>query len=459
MPEPAGHDADANVGAPPSQISERLPYPEPRGLDLEREMQKTLAKRATFESDISSHETPTVTPAVEALRRLSGSTKSDEQPGTLRRLSMAIAASFKLNKTSHGSDEDQASTTLVASNDARGSAQAPSPAITRWQTVTYGYGANSRPQPVAMGLPSKIYVRKASAARRPTLGNTVDPRDIAEPSGHVPEPIQIAPPAVELVAFYAEHRQQYRQSSPAARTYSVSVPKSRKGSIAMPTFTNTERRKSEAAGVAITYADVHIAPGTFVSSPSRTMTWQNPEVFVQRVSAVQLRASNSVHEIIWREDETLSSSSISPSSHGSSSPHQATQFITIGADSSGDGSPISASRASIGRAKPPPFLQSQENTEESVHRLGAARRGSVALLNDATGMPGKAGVLDEKRPLMTLSERGEVSKEQMGKLKVLKSRRMSRSDEGSHGAEHSNPMNVRQLVLHGRPLPARNGDP
>ena len=68
------------------------------------------------------------------------------------------------------------------------------------------------------------------------------------------------------------------------------------------------RSRSSAAGITVTLSDVHVAPGTFCADPNFSKAWTVSHASSRRVSVVQFRSRNSVHEIVWREDESTSES-------------------------------------------------------------------------------------------------------------------------------------------------------
>lgn len=76
------------------------------------------------------------------------------------------------------------------------------------------------------------------------------------------------------------------------------------------------RRCSTLAEAALTFADVHVAPGSFSTGPKSRKQSLLPAEFNRRISTVQFRSRKSVHEVIWREDET-SDSSLTASSRAS----------------------------------------------------------------------------------------------------------------------------------------------
>ena len=77
------------------------------------------------------------------------------------------------------------------------------------------------------------------------------------------------------------------------------------------------RRCSVPAEALLTIADVHVAPGSFaVETKSRKQSFV-PTEFNRRISKVHFRSGDSVHEVIWREDETMSDTSLTASSGAS----------------------------------------------------------------------------------------------------------------------------------------------
>ena len=77
------------------------------------------------------------------------------------------------------------------------------------------------------------------------------------------------------------------------------------------------RRCSTHAEAALTFADVHVAPGSFAIRPKSRTQSLIPAEFSRRISTVHFRSHTSIHEVIWREDETTSDSSLAASSRAS----------------------------------------------------------------------------------------------------------------------------------------------
>ena len=91
----------------------------------------------------------------------------------------------------------------------------------------------------------------------------------------------------------------------------------RSKSVSQFNDTSNARRCSVPAEAALTFADVHVAPGSFATGPKSIKQCLAPTEFNRRISTVQFRSRNSIHEVIWREDETTSDSSLTVSSRAS----------------------------------------------------------------------------------------------------------------------------------------------
>lgn len=280
-------------------------------------------------SSIYSERNKTKHTSVGNLREISQSTKNDGPAfAIIRRISDAMAAAFYLPQTKHCDPTRNEEDRLIPSDSNNTSSR-------NVQSVRTTSARRDSLQEQSK-IPTSISVRKASdaydmLARTITRTQTKPQRRSA--TGIAREPTRLHPPSVELVAFYSEHSQEVvSQGNPSLSDVGTMAspmvgqklnPRGRADSVK---FTN---QYGEIANCAITFADVHVAPGTFsVDSLSRKASMATDDI-PQRMSTVQFRSRNSVHEIIWREDETVSGSSISCSSNGSSSPNQTTQFMTI----------------------------------------------------------------------------------------------------------------------------------
>lgn len=219
------------------------------------------------------------------------SSENDPPFGSLRRLYVAFFNTFSVGKADTAKDDGQGSSYQKASEGVWKSPQfQESATVTHWRDVVYSDA--QRQDGLKLDIPSKILLRKASRVQSGGSAKDLDPfQDLGNTEGRPPRPAQITPPTVELVAFYSEHRQQNRAMSIASRTGSVTFPRLCKGSVAQLSLMSEELRKSAAAEVAVTYADVHIAPGTFATSPTRAEVPIGPEPFSSELKTVFMRSS------------------------------------------------------------------------------------------------------------------------------------------------------------------------
>ena len=142
-------------------------------------------------------------------------------------------------------------------------------------------------------------------------------------------------PASELLAFYStsasekgatpsdisspESAEAPRSPRQQSITLEVEAQSSRERSksVAQCHDVSDARRCSTPAEATLTFADVHVAPGSFANGPKPSKQSLLPAESNRRISVVQFRSRNSVHEVIWREDDTTSGSSLTASSGGS----------------------------------------------------------------------------------------------------------------------------------------------
>lgn len=143
-------------------------------------------------------------------------------------------------------------------------------------------------------------------------------------------------PASELLAFYSTSASEKGATpSDISSSESAKAPRSpreqsaitleveaqsfreRSKSVAQCHDVSDARRCSTPAEATLTFADVHVAPGSFANEPKSSKQSSLPAESNRRISVVQFRSRNSVHEVIWREDDTTSGSSLTASSGGS----------------------------------------------------------------------------------------------------------------------------------------------
>ena len=143
-------------------------------------------------------------------------------------------------------------------------------------------------------------------------------------------------PASELLAFYSTPASEnVTTPSDISSPESVEAPKSprqqsastsemeaqsfreRSKSVSQCRDVSNARRCSTPAEATLTFADVHVAQGSFANGPKSSKQSSLLAESSRRISIVQFRSRNSVHEVIWREDDTTSGSSLTTSSGGS----------------------------------------------------------------------------------------------------------------------------------------------
>lgn len=328
--------------------------------------QKTETEVSTSSTHPNITQDQTRSPAINRLRRFSQYDIAEQAPAhiVIRRLSNAVAATFTTLRSKSSyllKDEQEPLVSGLPKSLRSGSTSyddGPFQVFDRRRTSL----------PKHIKTPASITVRKASVAYD-SLSRSANrpPRTMKRRSTNFQSPVQIHPPSVELVAFYSEHRQ-----DPAAHggsllsdlekidTGNLRQNRGRANSRARRMDDQAENQYSGVADCAVTFADVHVAPGTFATDSIAKKASMTAEEVPQRVSTVQFRSRNSVHEVVWREDETVSGSSMSCSSNGSSSPNQTTQFCTIADASSASGNSTIGSRVITEGGFPIPFLREEE---------------------------------------------------------------------------------------------------
>lgn len=184
-----------------------------------------------------------------------------------------------------------------------------------------------------LGTPATITLRKASNVYATGPITTSMSASLTREELHKRA---VNTPASELLAFYSSSTPERSpprsdQSSPGSADgpkslmeqpkppFEIEAQSFRRQSKSISQFSNTPnaRRCSMPAEAALTFADVHVAPGSFAVEPNSERQPLVPTEFSRRISTVQFRSRNSVHEVIWREDETTSDSSLTASSGAS----------------------------------------------------------------------------------------------------------------------------------------------
>lgn len=184
-----------------------------------------------------------------------------------------------------------------------------------------------------LGTPATITLRKASNVYATGPITTSMSASLTREGQHTRV---VDTPASELLAFYSSQTPERRPTltdffSPESAegpkslmgkptsTFEMEALSFRRQSKSISQFSNipNARRCSVPAEAALTFADVHVAPGSFAVEPKPEKQPFVTTEFTRRISTVQFWSRNSVHEVIWREDETTSNSSLTASSRAS----------------------------------------------------------------------------------------------------------------------------------------------
>ena len=275
-------------------------------------------------------------PAVNALRSLSFYAPVRSKSQGLQRVSTALANTFNLFRPTPA-----VSFADVPSHQAsRKAEEASRRSSAHSKSLAYRDINHRRPtfkdgKDVLQTLetPATITLRKASqgdvaSPLKTSMGASLSREQECERAADAP--------ASELLAFYstsasekgatpsdisspesAEASRSSRQQSAITLEVEAHSFRERSKSVAQCHDVSDARRCSTPADATLTFADVHVAPGSFANGPKSSKQSSLPAESNRRISIVQFRSRNSVHEVIWREDDTTSGSSLTASSGGS----------------------------------------------------------------------------------------------------------------------------------------------
>ena len=275
-------------------------------------------------------------PAVHALRSLSLQVPTRTNSQGLQRVSTALANSFNRLRSSP--------TVSFAAAPSRKVSKKAEEASRRSSTHINGlaYRDTNCPQPAlkdgkdvlqTLETPATITLRKASNVYPTSPTKTSMSASLNREYG---QKRAADAPASELLAFYSLQKTDKRSkptdiSSPESGETPGSPKEQpmfalgmehesvRRGSKSVSRFSDISnaRRYSMPAEAALTFSDVHVAPGSFAVGPEPSKQPLAPADFSRRISTVHFLSRDSVHEVIWREDETTSDSSLTASSRAS----------------------------------------------------------------------------------------------------------------------------------------------
>lgn len=324
-------------------------------------------------------------PAVNALRSLSQPLTPDTESRILRRVSTAFGATFGFLTSGKGS-MDSSETSRKRSTASREEGQhrnnfSERRCPSRRTTFKGLKGATT-----TLETPATITLRKASNMFVPSpvtssLSTSVVNGDAYTPDSHAS--------TSELLAFYATpvvaREKPWRFGGPSLEisdssqnvqvgapwNQDVSSPSEPRISSSIGQFKHTDCYSSPAENT-LTFTDVHTAPGSFaVESRSRKSSLTFPES-LRRVSVVHFRSRNSIHEVIWREDEATSGSSFA--SDSSSPPNQESRAKSSTLCPQGNNSPFLVEQADDAGLRVTSFRDGREvNPEESLFQWSWTR--------------------------------------------------------------------------------------
>ena len=275
-------------------------------------------------------------PAVNALRSHTIQLPARSNPQGLQLVSTALAHTFNLLKPkptiSFAANTSHKASRKAEEASRRSSAHCKSLA---YQDIDGGCPAfkDRKDVPGTLGTPATITLRKASNVYAPIPITTSMSASLSREREHKRT---ADAPASELLAFYSSPALEKRPTpTNISSPQSLEVPRSlkeqptsafgissqsvrrRSKSVSQFNDISNARRCSPPAEAALTFTDVHVAPGSFAVGPKSRKQSLEPTEFSRRISAVQILSHDSVHEVIWREDETTSDSSLTASSRAS----------------------------------------------------------------------------------------------------------------------------------------------
>lgn len=285
---------------------------------------------ATFEPPAPKESNPLgPSPALDALRHLNRVYTQPPTERIMRRFSRALTGTFSAAFDSKFAD--------LRGKTVNG--KAGFPALNNRQNQSSDYATRNRGGDLSAGgrsKPATITLRKASVAYPPllsTLSSSISTS--SEPSRSFDPPVNLLTPTTNLVAFTSKHMDNrppsvssslsslsFRQEGPSSPKSNESIkayswrddlPMGRKmaRSASLLLGAAPNRRRTVIADTALTKTQFFPCPGTLINPGSKTIAVPPVQTSV-RTSVVRFVSHTSVHEIIWREDET--SSSVSSSS-------------------------------------------------------------------------------------------------------------------------------------------------
>ena len=410
-------------------------------------------------------------PAVNALRSLSQPLTPDTESRTLRRMSTALAATLGF-LTPGKVSMDPSKTACKSSTASREEGQHRNNFSGRSCPSRRTTFKRPKVATTTLETPATITLRKASNMFVPSPVTSSLSTSIINGDAYKPDPLA---PTSELLAFYAtpvvsrERPQHLSGPSPKMSNSSSSVQVNMswnqdafsrsklKKSTSMTQFNDIDCYSSPAEST-LTFTDVHTAPGSFaVGSRSRKTSSSFSESF-RRISVVHFRSRNSVHEVIWREDETTSGSSLA--SDSSSPPNQESRAKSPTLCTQGHSGPVLVEQGDDAGLQITSFLDKRKiNPEESLFQwswsgpLASAKnvKPTGTLTNERSGDAVPKGGTNGAPAKRRNSFSPLCSKPSTSELREARSVRQLR--------KHSSTSEWRQVLLEGSEGPIRSHSP
>lgn len=298
--------------------------------DLKRQVPHILSTSAVSGPEVQgnlaipSHGSlePKADTAATSLRKMSQVTKEPSLFGSRRlsRISQALTTAVHQTRAIPGADDGTPED--VGNSQAGEMESSPTP-----HRPFRPKGHLFKGTKVEFDTPATITLRKASDAYFVVFGHTTangDPSTTGSVSFPSKSHRSNRRPSVALMDFQSkrltEHRKSLWYSLPLlsdqnerdeypTEDKAEEKPSSQKAIHELSSFFSNVQGPSTVAEPAITFTDVHTAPQSFASIPYSRSRSSSTLREPRRTSSVHIRTQTSVHEIIWRENETSSGSS------------------------------------------------------------------------------------------------------------------------------------------------------
>ena len=269
----------------------------------------------------------------DALRRMSQVAKESSFFGSrhFRRLSQAVVAAVQYPTGKHEADDDNNPDAKSSLPQVRTDDTAVPPVDSEPRRRKSGPQKSAH---LGFETPATITLRKASNAYYVMIGQTTASGSTSTTASlsYPPKPPPDPKPSVALMNFRSQRVADRKKSlwynlpllsnqdedlGNAQRESHQSDPAMNEAIHDSLSIFGSLQGASTVLEPATTYTDVHTTPQTFASVPFSSNPSSTPSK-VRRTSTVHIKSRTSVHEIIWREQDTSSGSS----SPGSESPTQ-----------------------------------------------------------------------------------------------------------------------------------------